>query len=758
MTSMHSLTSVVRILGLSAILALTFSPMTARADEFDDLKASIQSRSATVRSQKDTGMLTEGPTGFLMPSPSANAEARNVADAENSARLRMFGLVATRSGKAVDEVARRYADLAGARISRPTSEPAQGSSTPEGDFVPISPGSSLPLKVLTRPSSPMYENSSEDARMVTTEVPAFSAWMVRARIPGWYQLSESLVGGAAGWMKASDVMEWKHHMVVSFTHPGGRSRNLIFKDKQPLIELLAMPTDQRSSIWQKDIEETLAGSKAETIGIEPEGWLREKNQFYLLPILDQQEIQSAGQETTLLKIAAATRERGKQNAQTPQGERSPELDVVFVMDLTRSMEPFVTKTKEMLQGIASNFKDAEASGSSIRFGFWGYRDDPELCRGIEFNTRNYTPELQEIEEFLITMESVSETKVDSIDYAEDVFAGMADAIQKTGWRKNAARMILLVGDAPGRAPGETEPECRANPLPKGSGSGLDAVAVRALANASSVYVGAYYLESSKWKNFTTRGTQQFKTLSRNPGSSDSDFALLNADNPFDYAAAGENFAGRLAENLKTLAQEGSLPQAEGGSAEKPVASGGAMADNLFRNAFIEWKSAGTDLKPPRDIEGWMIDKDPVDPSRMALEPGVLLTKTQLSDLRDRVNDIIDAMLRVEIGGQDFFKELHAVVTIGGRDPARIGEAKTLMDSGHFPDFLTGLPYKSKIMGMTKDDWREMGADQANQYRNEIVSKVQFYAEIYKDATKWQKLNADSESGDYVTPIPIDMLP
>lgn len=758
MTSLHFLIPIVRILALSATVALSFFPMASSADEFDDLKASIQARSATVRSYKNTGMLTEGSTGFLVPAANATAEARNVADTENSARLRMFGLVATRSGKAVDEVARSYADLAGARTSPSPVPPTEASSTPVGDFVPVSSGSSLPLKVLARPSSPMYENSSEDARMITAEVPAFSAWMVRSRTSGWYQLSESLPGRAAGWMKSSDVMEWKHHMVVSFTHPGNRSRNLIFQNKQPLVDLLAMPRDQRASSWQKAIEDTLTGLNAETVGIEPEGWLREKNQFYLLPILDQQEIQSAGQETTLLKIAAATRERGKQNAPPPREMRAPQLDVVFVMDLTRSMGPFVTKTMEMLRGIASNFQDAESSGSSIRFGFWGYRDDPDLCRGIEFNTHNYTPDLQDIGGFLKTLESINETNVDSIDYAEDVFAGMADAIQKAGWRENAARMILLVGDAPGRAPGETEPECRATPLPKGSGSGLDAAAVRALANVGSVYVGAYYLEASKWKNFTNRGTEQFKTLSLNPGSSVSDFALLNADNPYDYAAAGENFAGRLAENLKKLAEEGSLPESEAASAETPVASGGAMADNLFRNAFIEWKSAGMDLKPPRDIEGWMIDKDPVDPSRMALEPGVLLTKTQLSDLRDRVNDIIDAMLRIEKGQQDFFKELHAVVTIGGRDPGRIREARTLMDSGHFPDFLTGLPYKSKIMGMTKDDWREMGAEQENQYLNEIVSKVQFYAEIYKDATKWQKLNSNSESGDYVTPIPIDMLP
>jgi hypothetical protein len=62
------------------------------------------------------------------------------------------------------------------------------------------------------------------------------------------------------------------------------------------------------------------------------------------------------------------------------------------------------------------------------------------------------------------------------------------------------------------------------------------------------------------------------------------------------------------------------------------------------------------------------------------------------------------------------------------------------------------------MGMTKDDWREMTADRLNQYRNEIVSKVGYYAEIYKDASKWQRLNSNADSGEYVTPIPLDMLP
>jgi len=183
-----------------------------------------------------------------------------------------------------------------------------------------------------------------------------------------------------------------------------------------------------------------------------------------------------------------------------------------------------------------------------------------------------------------------------------------------------------------------------------------------------------------------------------------------------------------------------------------------MADNVFRNAFIEWSSSQKELEAPRDIQGWVSDKDPNDPSRITMEPGVLLNKTQLSGLRDRVSDLLDALQRQQIEGGDFFRQLQTVVTISGRDPERLSEAASLMESRYFADFLTGLPYKSKVMVMTRDDWRELGADRANQLANEMKSKVKYYTEVYTDASKWQRLNENDDSGDFVAPILIDMLP
>jgi hypothetical protein len=97
--------------------------------------------------------------------------------------------------------------------------------------VPVKEGSSLPLKVLARPNSPLYASASESSQVLKSDVPAFTAYVVVARENGWYKVTEKVGKEPAGWMKGSDVMEWKHHMVVSFTHPGKRSRNIVFKDK-----------------------------------------------------------------------------------------------------------------------------------------------------------------------------------------------------------------------------------------------------------------------------------------------------------------------------------------------------------------------------------------------------------------------------------------------------------------------------------------------------------------------------------------------
>jgi hypothetical protein len=726
-------------IGISVILTRSLCSGTI-AQSYEELKEDIQRRVEVIEQYKKQGGLFEGPDGMLKPKPDASAELSEAAAKENEARRRIFERIAERTGSAPDKVARFFAE----RVP------------PLGSFVPVSPGSSLPLKILTRPSSSLFAEPSDAAKVVDAGVPAFSTRVVAAMLDNWYQVTDAVGKPPSGWMRAADVMEWRHHMVVSFTHPGNRSRNIFFKEKTSLTDLLKRSRDQRRTEWSQLLELAAKGAAPTVIGLEPEGWLREKNQFYVLPILDQDAGHDAGHEVMLLKVAAASRAR-------PAPVRSkPKLDIVFVMDLTRSMGPFVKATIKMLRDVSGSIGSSSSDPDAVRFGLWGYRDNPAMCKGIEFNTKNFTEELQDLPRFLKTVESVDETQIDSIDYAEDVLAGVHDAIEQTKWRSGAVRTILLVGDAPGRAPGESEPECRSSPKPEGTASGMDTRSIRARANDKSVYLSAFYLQSPKWKGFTERGLKQFRALSLNSGSTSPDCQLLNGVDSEDYKTAASLWAARLGENLKSFAADGKLPVPDKSEVDPdkttPEEAGRKMADNVFRNAFIEWSSAQKELEVPRDIQGWVSDKDPNDPVLLAMEAGVLLNKTQLSDLRDKVSLLLDTLQRQKIESKAFFEQLQTVVAISGRDPGRLSEAESLQKSQYFQDFLTGLPYKSTIMNMTPSEWNELGADRANQFAKEMKAKIKYYSEVHSDASKWQRLNENADSGDFVAPILIDMLP
>lgn len=755
----------------------------AAEEDFETLKHDIQSRSSQIQEAKARGELQETAEGLLSAGSNSTSASTQLLQQENLARKQMFELIASRTGESVDDVSSLFA-LRAARQSPPavptTADPVGKPPAPVttpieaggGPFVPVQPGSRVPLRVLTRPLSSLYAVPETSATTTGGAVPAFSALVVLRRENGWYQVADKAGGPSRGWMKEADVMEWKHNLVASFTHPDGRNKVVVFRGKESL-ERLAQETPEQRATEIKRYASALASSgservPAEVVGVEPDGWARMQNQFFVLPVIDQKLVEMDGRDASILRVAAATHERGQRlpSAADRSGETAggPKVDIVFVMDLTRSMGPFVERTRQMLVDIASSLSGGGVAADAVALGLWGYRDDPKLCEGIGFNTRNFTPELQSVPAFVQTLESVQETKVDSIDYAEDVFAGVADAVTKTKWRSGAVRVILLVGDAPGRGHKEVEPECTIRPHPKGTACGMNVEELRALATAQAVNISTIYLESPKWKQFTERGEQQFRALGRNPSSDRSavSYTVLNAADPADYAACASSFATQLAENLRTLSSQKSLPRnAEVPQGrDDPKAAGRQMANNVFRGAMIEWASSRKDLAVPRDIDGWVLDKDPADPSITALDAAVLLNRDQLDSLKRLIDDLVNAGIRAQISSEDLFTALLAVAATGARDPGRLRNAKSLQEAGMIPDFLQGLPYKSDsaVMALSQERWQSMSGDEQSDFIKNIESKLRYYQGIYEDTDKWAKINPNDDEASKVYAVPLKNLP
>lgn len=758
-----------KIVRIFSLVSIFLSGLLHGAPTWDQLKESINARKSKLASMVTSGQLKESPSGYIESTTDDNTAATSLRDLENEDRRAIFALIAERSGASVGDVALRYAWLrmAGPPVAAP---PPITPPPPNLDFVPVEPGSRLPLKVLTRAGATLKAKPEETADEVGSEIPMFTVFVVKAIQGEWMQLMDSVGKQPKGWLHSSKVVSWKHHMVVKFTSPGApgssasREKALFFKHKQDLADLFARDIEARRGALQ-DINTTMDnGSHPLVVAREPDGYVRVEDQFYVLPILDIEQKKLDVRQAGILKVAAVAAEsNGSRPVPKTVRRQDVKLDIVFVMDLTRSMGPFVESTRQMLVDIVANIDDSGLPPEAVRFGLWGYRDDPEAIReaiggDIEFLTKNFTPELQTIDEFIQTLENVKETKVDSVDYAEDVFAGVRDGIVDTRWRENALRNLILVGDAPGREPGESETECNHAKKPVGSGARMDIGGIRQMAADNKVKILPIYLESPEWKQFTPLGLKQFRAL-----STDSFCRVLAATDSSAYLACSMAYSNEIIRFLKAEIENTPLtapalptPNDDDETAFRK------MAGNIFRNAMLEIRTEDNQPKPPTDFEAWVSDKDLLKPTRATFEPCVLLTRREINELGLKIQDLVDAYLNLGVQDpqekRDFFETLQTVVAIGGRDPGRLAEAEDLRRGGYFSDLITGLPYNSKILGMSREEWSSLGSDKESDLIKEFQSKLRYYRELDSNATQWTQLGEQDTPEDYVCPVLIEMLP
>jgi hypothetical protein len=787
-------------------LLLVVLDFSLRAAEFDELKENVRLRARSLQEMKERGLAREGSDGLLQPGVGPiEATQRGLLDAENADRARLFDLIAARTKTTRGEVVAQFARQAQARETvASTTANSNTSSTPErsnpqSDKTSSSPlignrTGVLPMKVLTRPFSNIYDAPSAEGKLLRENVPAFTIFYVYQdkKQEGWYQVGSDTRGGNLGWMKADDVIEWKQNLVVQFTHPDERKPVLLFREEGPLSQLVALPKATRAAQVDQLYETVKSGRPPANFPVssmEPRREINSKD-FYLLPIVDFREDEIDGREGRLLKLAAATRQRGATDFASgnagninreidPTKGREIKVDLVFVMDLTLSMQPFATRTLQMIQNCVQQTGADAKVVSAIRFGLWGYRDSPEICgKSMEWNTHNFTEDLQPLNDFAVTLGGVRATTTDSIDFEEDVLSGVADAVEKTKWRDGAIHQLILVGDAPGREPKKADPFDTHRSHPIGTAREKSAAEIRTMADKVSegkgVYVSAIYLKSSpKWAKYEQIGTEQFSILSRNRNDlrGHGNFRLLNATDSAIYGATAQSLADGILEAVRA-AQSGRTsdlaepPKVDAGGGSPNVeteeagkTAGREMAKNMFRGAFVDYLATVDAPKPPNDVTVWASDKDLLDPVVRGLEPQILLTKKDLNSLKLMLDSVINAGLRGKITGEDLFKALQAVIAAAVSDPGQISSAESLVATGLTPKFLQGLPYRSRLMTLTEDSWRRMSADSQDQFLQDLDNKLHMYQTLHdqKDAN-WHKLNPDDDDGNKVINVPLDALP
>jgi len=245
---------------------------------------------------------------------------------------------------------------------------------------------------------------------------------------GFYRIAAGTSeSNAIGWVKSDDIVEWPHTQVLGFTKRAERDPANFFSNQQAIESYL------------RD------GSIEQAISREPNG----VEILSLLPILVEMEIEVNGEKVKSFQVAYIHTAdpknvfAPKDSITIPQIQKELTLDIVFVIDTTSSMAPYIDAAKEVIRKIAAAVNSNQNVKGRVRLGLVGYRDKGDtyvskvLC-SLETGTN-----------LAAFQNALENTKAEGGgDNPEQVYAGLRTAVTEMNWNDVANRHIILIGDAP----------------------------------------------------------------------------------------------------------------------------------------------------------------------------------------------------------------------------------------------------------------------------------------------------------------------
>ena len=162
---------------------------------------------------------------------------------------------------------------------------------------------------------------------------------------------------------------------------------------------------------------------------------------------------------------------------------------------------------------------------------------------------------------------------------------------------------------------------------------------------------------------------------------------------------------------------------------------------------------------PRVVTAWVADHDLANPAQPAFQVCVLLSKWQLNALQQGLKLIVDAAAKTRASPQNFFQEVASAAANLSRDPSRLRQKQfnNLYESGLLSEFLEGLPYKSKVLGITQELWLSWSAGEQQDFIDELQSKIKLYERFHNDISNWISFG-NATPGDAVYRAPLSALP
>lgn len=612
-------------------------------------------------------------------------------------------------------------------------------------------------RVLTTPGCKLGTAAGDENGQIQ---PAFSSLYVykKEEVKGqnWVNVGPDSYGKTIGWLPSSCTVDWKMQLTLAFTNPANRDRLLFFKDKQSLDNILSAP-DPVSLVAPLRAKLKRDGHAEGIQAEEPEYFVDLQKQFYLLPILSGEEVMTEdGFYTRLLNVASVSKadETPKQQESVNQ-LKGFNASVVFVIDSTISMGPYIERTKQAVNKIYDKIK-AEHLDGQVKFGLVSYRSNTKAVPGLEYRTKIYADpnQVKDGPDFLKKVADLKEAKVSSSLYDEDAYSGVLSAIDDIDWSPYGARYMVLITDA-GAIDGSN----------KLSGSGLDASQLRLEAGNRGIAIYTLHLKTPGGKENHAKAESQYRDLSNFDSTQSNLYQAVNAGDLTMFGQQVDALAAAITEQVKSAymgdAAIGSALYAKDDgkklTPEQKLLQDTALIGHAMQLAYLGKRNS---TQAPLVFQAWISDRDLIKQNIPTTDVRVLLTKGQLSDLSDAVSQILKAANEGMISPTKMFEQLRTVAATMGTDPnqlkqkdsARIGEL------GVLGEYLADLPYKSDVLNLDEETWKSWDGLSQEKFIRTLSSKLRHYQKYNADVDRWVELAKGSDPRDRVYPIPLEMMP
>jgi serine/threonine-protein kinase PpkA len=572
----------------------------------------------------------------------------------------------------------------------------------------------------------------------------------------WVEVGMDRFGSRSGWLPGSDCIEWNNGLTAAFRDPEGHDRVLLFKDSTSLRQV----AEQRDlQAYQRVYGEALQGklpADSPVVAIQPPGFIDIQKDFYLVPIHHYEDIYLGSEKARLLQVSSVPLNGAPADAdKAGSGKRAYTAGLVFVIDSTLSMQPYIDRTRKAVTTIFDTLGKADLLGQ-VNFGLVAYRDNLAAAPGLDYLVRTYVDldEGRDADSFLSRLKSLRDASVSSRDFTEDAYAGVKQAIEKVNWAGHDARYIVLVTDAGARDADD--------PL---SSTGLDAAALRQMAQEKGIAIFVLHLLTDASMADHEADARQYRQLADFPGIGSLYYGVSTGDVQ-EFGKVLDALAGQITGQVRMASASRAVP------APIPVSENAQLAELQARVAKLGYalrmrylqKTEGGQV--PRVFDAWLLDRDFRNPARPTLDVRVLLTRDQLSDLNDVLTQVLGAAEEGLLSPQNFLGELQSLAATATRDPEQLGTTTTttagagssLAEMGYMREYIEDLPYSGEVMDVSLDDWQSWSTQQQIAFLHRLEEKVSYYRALHDHTDLWVSLDGGPVSGDSVYPVELEMLP